>query len=261
MKRPHIAIIGDTEFRHDRWTGAAAIATETATAWDSDVELHTIAANDATARLLRSALDAAGVTGLLNTRHVSDEGEPSILRADVRMGDPLPIATLFEQDVIIVASHDIRLRRFLADLPVHTRPDVRIIASIHFERSTIPDERIEDLLRFDTLVGCEDDFFRLNGLPEMASTVTVTHPLSPLQRRMHGHNLRAAISWDADGTCSIAERNGDILVFPGERLPSSIRSAGWAAFIGAVAVGIARRDRWSETGASATQAYARQPYT
>lgn len=258
MKRPRIAIIGDTEFRSEEWTDAMAIAIEIASRWDTDVGLRTVAANAETERLLRQRLESAGVSSWLTVRNDAEDHGASRIHADVRMGDALQIPHLFDHDVIIIESRDARLRRFLADLPVHTRPDVRIIACIHFERGPVLGERLEDLLRFDALIGDEDDFLILSKSLDADASLAV---LGPVQRRMVGSNLRAAIAWNERGSFSLAEPHGPILSIASEATPNEADSTSWPAFVGAVAVGIARRDPWIEIGRGASQAYARRSYT
>lgn len=258
MKRPRIAIIGDTEFRSEEWTDAMAIAIEIASRWDTEVGLRTVAANAETERLLRQRLESAGVSSWLTVRNDTEDLSASRIHADVRMGDALQIPQMFDHDVIIIESRDARLRRFLADLPVHTRPDVRIIACIHFERGPVLGERLEDLLRFDALIGGEDDFLILSKSLDADASLAV---LGPVQRRMVGSNLRAAIAWNERGSFSLAEPHGPILSIASEATPNEADSTSWPAFVGAVAVGIARRDPWIEIGRGASQAYARRSYT
>ncbi len=259
MKTPRIAVIGDTECHAGLWTDAAAIAIETAAQPDVAVSLRTVALNEDTAGQLRATLESASVTPWVSVRESPCGQESRELVADVRMGDPLQIPALFDHDVIVLACRDARLRRFLADLPVHTRPDVRIIACLELDRGPVGGERLEDLLRFDTLIGSENTFRTLSDslLDPFAS-----HPLASIQRQMHGSNLRAAIAWSKTGTFSVAERSGDILSIPppaSRSEPSSV--VRWPAFVGATAIGIALRERWNETGVRATEAWSRSSYT
>jgi len=261
MKTPRIAIIGDTECRAGAWTGAAAIAIETAAQGNVEIGLRSVATGDDTAGHLRAALEAAGVTPWVSVREESRELESSGFQANVRMGDPLHIPALFDHDVIVLACRDARLRRFLADLPVHTRPDVRIIACLHLDRGPVTGERLEDLLRFDTLIGSDGAFRMLSG---SFGDEFEEHPLVPVQRHMHGSNLRTAIAWSDKGACGIAEREGDILSIPPvspATPPSQDGLLRWPAFVGAVALGIARRQRWDEIGRLATEAWNRPSYT
>jgi len=258
MTRPRVAIIGDTEFRAGQWTDAAAIALETATRWNAEVGLRTVGSDAETVRQLRTQLESVGVTPWLTVRNDSDASSASVMHADVRMGDPLRIAQLFDHDVVVLACQDSQLRRFLADLPVHTRPDVRIIACMHFEQGRVLGELVEDLRRFDTLIGSEDDFHMLN---RPLGDDPPFHVLSPVQQRMIGSNLRAAIAWDDLGSFSLAEPNRPILSIASEAKPQAPGSTSWPAFVGAVVVGVARRDPWPEIGHNATLAYARHSYT
>lgn len=261
MNTPRIAIIGDTDCRAHIWTDAAAIATETAAQSDAEIGLRTVARDEPTAAQLRSVLEHAGVSPWVTVRDEHGDRDSSPRRAEIRMGDPLQIPLLFDHDVIVLACHDTRLRRFLADLPVHTRPDVRIVACLELDRGPVTGELLDDLLRFDTLIGSEKRCRMLSGA---AGDDPAEHPLASIQRRMSGSNLRAAIAWSDAGAFSVAEREGDIISIPPlSPTPPSPREgpSRWPAFVGAVAIGIARRERWDEIGRRATEAWSRPSYT
>lgn len=260
MKLPRIAVIGDTDCRAGAWTDAAAIAIETTALEDVEIGLRSVAIDERSARQLRAALEAASVTPWVSVRDQPLDPALAGSGADVRMGDPLQIPTLFDHDVIVLACRDARLRRFLADLPVHTRPDVRIIACLDLDSGPLTGERLDDLLRFDIVIGGEGSFRTLTG----SENGSGGHPVEPLQRRMSGSNLRAAIAWSDGGSFSVAEREGDIIsippLFPSPPPPSE-GPPRWPAFVGAVAIGIARRERWDEVGRRATEAWSRSSYT
>ena len=261
-----IAVIGDTECRVGAWTDAAAIAIECAAQASVHVGLRSVAIDQQTASHLRAALVSAGVTPWISERGSARDEESRQLLADVRMGDPLQIPDLFDHDVIVLACRDARLRRFLADLPVHTRPDVRIIACLDLDHGPVAGERQEDLLRFDTLIGSESTFGALE-FPFLEASPS--HPLASIQRRMHGSNLRAAVAWSDAGAFSVVERDGAVLSLPPQAPaspPHSVHSgsavpARWPAFVGATAIGIAGREPWVETGRRATEAWSRPSYT
>lgn len=258
MKRPRIAIIGDTWLRGGEWTNAAVIAIEASGRWKADVGLRSVASSTKAERLLRTRLESAGVATWLTVRNDIHDSEASTVRADVRMGDPLHIPHLFDHDVIILACRDVRLRRFLADLPVHTRPDVRIVACLNVEGVPMIGEQLEDLLRFDTLIGSEQDFQELN---RSLGGESRPHVLGPVHQRMHGSNLRAAIAWNARGLFSLAEPHRPILSIASKATSYEPVPASWPAIVAAVAVGIARRDPWHEIGRAASNATARRSYT
>lgn len=266
VKTPRIAVIGDTECGAETWTDAAAIAIETAAQANAEVGLRSVAANQHTASQLRAALESAGVTPWVSVRESAPDRQSRQLLADVRMGDPLQIPALFDHDVIVLACRDARLRRFLADLPVHTRPDVRIIACLDLDHGPVAGERLEDLLRFDTLIGSDHSFGVLN---DSRPGTAANHPLVSFQRHMRGSNLRAAIAWSETGAFSMVERDGAILSIPSKASTSPPPAAWdepstparWPAFVGATAIGIARRERWDETGRLATEAWSRPSYT
>src|SRR6187551_3774307 len=117
MRRARIAIVGDTRSVHGSLTNAGAIAIEVANSADSW-------------EILDQQFGDAGVTTWLSIREPANhEG----IGASVRMGDTLNIDELFSHDLVIVACRDVALRRFLADLPVHTYPGVRQLALFHFD--------------------------------------------------------------------------------------------------------------------------------
>lgn len=81
-----------------------------------------------------------GITAWMSIRN-GDASEGLNLAASVRMGDTINIDELFGYDLVIVATRDVALRRFLADLPVHTYPGVRIMSLIALHDGVIDGER------------------------------------------------------------------------------------------------------------------------
>lgn len=256
MKRPRIALIGDTTLAHGELTDAGAIATELALLDRADVGFRSVAADRASHERLETRFRQSGITTWLTTRYPDHHPSHEPLRADLRMGDPIDITEIFDRDVVVLASRNVRLRRFLADLPVHTRPDVRILASIHFEEGVPRGERTEDVLRFDTIVGSAEDFEQWSMSSNLPDCVDAGVPvMSRLQQRMHGSNVRALMSWDEDGSAMLAEPLEDIVTVRAGNTRIVRGSAPWAAFVATVALGMALRQPYPEIAEDASRAF------
>jgi sugar/nucleoside kinase (ribokinase family) len=169
------------------------------------------------------------------------------------MGDTLNIDELFSHDLVIVATRDVALRRFLADLPVHTHPGVRMLSLIHFRDGVLETERIEDLTRFDVLVGAEVDYRILSPAGSEAPADNALAAFAPL---IQGTNVRAAISWGKHGAFRCVTREEPVFTLPPHHAPPTTSDAPWAAFVGAVAVGLVRRQGWPEIGREASRRFA-----
>lgn len=256
MKRPRIAVIGDTKLVHGELTDAGAIAIELALLDRADVGLRSVAADRTSHEQLETRFRRSGITTWLTTRDPDPHPSHRPVRADLMMGDPIDITEIFDRDVVVLASRDVRLRRFLADLPVHTRPDVRILALIHFEDGVPVGERVEDAVRFDTIVGAADDFEHWSVSSDLRMGVDASVPvMSLLHRRMHGTNVRALLSWDGAGSATLAEPLEDIVTFPPGDTPPAPGSAPWASFVATVALGMALRQPYRKIAKDASRAF------
>lgn len=257
MKRPRIAVIGDTTLVHGELTDAGAIATELALLDRADVGLRSVATDRASCEQFVPRFERTGITTWLTIRDHDPHPSHGPVRADLRMGDPIDITEIFDRDVVVLASRDVRLRRFLADLPVHTRPDVRILALLHFEDGVPPGERVEDVLRFDTIVGSAIDFEHWSASINLPDSVDAGVPvMSGLHRRMHGTNVRALVSWDEDGSATLAEPLEDIVTVSADSAQKAPGSTSWAAFVATVALGMALRRPYPEIAEDACRAFA-----
>jgi len=257
MKRLRIAVLGDTALVENDLNDAGAIAIELARSGQVDVGLRSVATDAHALDEIGSRLRSQGVCTWLTARdHPPSLGDQPV-HADLRMGDPIDIGEIFDHDVVVLASRDVRLRRFLSDLPVHTRPDVRILALLHFEDGVPQGERVEDLLRFDAITGSENDFGAWGRASEPL-TGTGEHPsvLRHVHARMHGANTRAMVSWACNGTATLAEPLEDIIaVAAGDARPRRERGTPWAAFVSTLAVGMARRQPYPEVTRLASAAF------
>lgn len=256
MPKPRIAVIGDTAWRHGELTGVGAVAVELARGWDVEVGFRSVAASGASWEFLDAEFGRVGVTTWLTIRRPDEARVNADIASDIRMGDPLEIGDLFAHDIVILGTSDLRLRRFLADLPVHTRPDVRILTSIHIDHATLATERLDDALRFDVIIGSEADFAILaNTDPDRPRS-----GLEAIHDRMPGSNLRAAVSWGRHGEFAVAEPDAEISITPAEHAPTTTSALPWAAFFSAVAVNVARRTPWDATGREATSQFAKRAH-
>lgn len=252
MRLPRIAIIGDTHVRSGSLTGAGAIALELARGWQGkvDVGFRSVADSPDAWDHLDTRFGAFGVTTWLTVRDTPTNSESPA--ASVVMGDRLNIDELFGHDLVIVAMRDTNLRRFLADLPVHTYPNVRMLALIHFADGLPEGEHLADLTRFDMLIGSELDFFGLVE-PEDAPSGNSLERVAPAIR---GSNVRAAISWGKHGAFRCLTQSDPILTIPAHHAPTTESDAPWAAFVAAVAMGIVQRATWREVGHDASRRFA-----
>ncbi len=245
---PRIAVIGDTHLERGLLTNGGAIACAITTGWPVETGFRSVAHSADAWEALDGHFGACGVTTWLMIR---DEDSPGI-GASIRMGDVLNIDELFAHDLVIVACRDVALRRFLADLPVHTYPGVRILSLIHFEEGPIEGERLEDLTRFDVIVGGERDFARISG----AATNEDAHPLVAMHPVIHATNVRAAISWGRAGEFACIGPTQPLLTVPAIATSEAQSPLAWAAFVGAIAMGMIERQSWEETGRAAVRQFA-----
>jgi hypothetical protein len=252
-RHPRIAIIGDTDLRHGELTDAGAIAIEIASGWSADIGFRSVAANRPSWELLDDRFGEVGITTWLTIRDHEDQPEDTPVSASIRMGDMLNVDELFKHDLVIVASRDRALRRFLADLPVHTYPGVRMLSLIHFRDGVIADEQLDDLTRFDVVIGSEADFAEIAPSPDDTPTATAIEAMAPV---IEGTNVRAVVSWGKHGAFRCVTRDTPLQTIPPHHAPHTSSDAPWAAFVGAIAIGLTRRQAWADIGREATRRFA-----
>jgi len=253
MRRPRIAIVGDTQLHHGELTDAGAIALELASGWPVDVGFRSVANHGEAWEVLDAQFGVAGITTWLTIRDAEHQNDPDLYAASIRMGDPLNIDELFNHDLLIVASRDVALRRFLADLPVHTFPGVRILSLVHFREGIIADERLDDLTRFDVILGSETDFAEIAPAPDGQRLDCAVEAMRPV---IGGTNVRAVVSWGKHGAFRCVTPDHPLLTIPPHHAPHTGSDAPWATFAGAVAMGMVRRQGWDEIGREATRRFA-----
>ncbi|MDQ3525800.1 MAG: PfkB family carbohydrate kinase [Chloroflexota bacterium] len=217
------------------------------------VTLRAVIGNDDRGDELLKHFDAGGIDCGMITRTEAptststilletQTGERTILwheGATIRKGDQLDVADLFSHDVVILDVLDEPLRRFLTDLPAHTRPDVRLLGPItHLVDNAEPDA-VEIAFRFDTIVGNERQYLQLLGL-ERVEEIDID-----VQRRMPGANLRAAIVTSGAQGCRWVTRDerGTTSAFVVDTVDTT--GAG-DAFVAGIAWSMARRLPWPD---------------
>lgn len=259
MRRLRIAVIGDTAFIHGELTDGGAVATELAHLGEVDVGFRSVASSRNAREQLEGHLGRMGIKTWLTIREPDALSGGGSIHADLRMGDPIDIAEIFGHDVVVLACRDVRLRRFLADLPVHTRPDVRLLALLHFEDGVPPGERIEDLLRFDAIAGSDADLEAWGSASDLATDAgNATAVMTYLHERMRGTNLRALVTWDQYGTATLAEPLEEIITIPPGHAAKTRSAAPWAAFVATLVIGMAQHQPYPEIAQSAADAFARR---
>lgn len=251
MKRPRIAVIGDTRLAYGELTDAGAIALELAAAWPVDVGIRTIADSAEAWETLDELFGAVGVTSWMSIRQPTGQVDIN-LASSVRMGDTINIDEIFSHDLVIVATRDVALRRFLADLPVHTYPGVRIMSLIALHDGVIEGESLTDLSRFDVVIGPDTAFASLSPTIQ-APLASGVEALAP---QLVGSNVRAAISWGKHGAFRCVADGASAVTIPPHHAPHTASDAPWATFVGAVAYGLVRRQPWDEIGREAARRFA-----
>lgn len=219
------------------------------------VTLRALVGDDAEGRALRDQLTDEGIDttmvtvadGMPTDRSIipldARSGERTILwkkGAMIGRGDRVDIAAVFDHDVVVLDMADAPLRRFLTDLPAHTRPDVRLLGPITYLVDEPEPDAVDVAFRFDTITGTARQFFSLLDVASESELVEV------VQHRMPGNNLRAAIATlGADGCIWITRDDHGIV--PGYRVDTIDTIGAGDAFTGGIAYGMARRWSWAAT--------------
>ncbi len=191
----------------------------------------------------------------------SVSGERTILwqkGAAIRKGDRIDIRAIFDHDVVVLDMADEPLRRFLTDLPAHTRPDVRLLGPITYIVDNGEPDAVEVAFRFDTITGTRAQYFDLLDVGSEGELIDVA------QHRMSGSQLRCAVvTLGADGCLWIT--GDDHGYVEGFRVETRGTIGAGDAFAAGIAWGMARRLPWPEAcrfanavGALSTRAIAAQ---
>lgn len=170
-------------------------------------------------------------------------GERTILwekGAAIRKGDRLDIHALFDHDVVVLDMADEPLRRFLTDLPAHTRPDVRLLGPITYIVDNAEPDAAEVAFRFDTITGTRSQYYELLDVGSEGELIEVA------QHRMTGSQLQCAVvTLGADGCLWIT--GNDHGYVEGFRVEARDTIGAGDAFAAGIAWGVARRLPWQET--------------
>jgi sugar/nucleoside kinase (ribokinase family) len=229
--------------------GTSANAAAAAASLGARVELISAVGDDPAGHRLREALGNANIDC---SRVKIDSAEPTdqttVITSTVppdrtilwrkgaipRRGDRIDIDRLFTRDLVLLDSVDPLLRRFLIDLPVHTYPDVKILAPMTYVVDFPGDDELASVVRCDALVGSAQELRRLAASDSLEESIAI------MQARMRISNLRAiAVTLGKDGALAFdAER-----VYRSPTVPVDVVDTTGAgdAFAGAFGVGLACR--------------------
>ncbi|HKG27448.1 MAG TPA: carbohydrate kinase family protein [Thermomicrobiales bacterium] len=271
-RRPRIAAVGlaswDRIIEVERYPapGSYAIVSNTAslpggTTFNSavalsrlgaDVALVALVGEDAEGDAIRQTLAREGVDTrwLTTVPGATTDGATVIVSAEpcdrtiywhqgarLVRGNRLDIAAIFAHDVVLLDVDDAPLRRFLVDLPAHTRPDVRVLGTLtYLVDAGIPDA-FDVTLRHDVVVGNRRELCALTGQSNLDSAIAT------VQTAMPGANLRAGVV-TRGGEGATAFTRGDLwdaAAFPIDAVDTT--GAG-DAFAGAIAYAMALRWDW-----------------
>ncbi|MEJ7837834.1 MAG: carbohydrate kinase family protein [Thermomicrobiales bacterium] len=276
MNVPRIAAIGlaswDTLMLVDRYPAAGNYAivevqrslpggttTNLATALShlgAQVNLRAVVGDDDDGRQLVSELSLAGIDTTSITIREGERTDASTViisrqpmdrtiywhvGAAIRKGDALDIDTFFGQDVLVLDVADAPLRRFLSDLPAHTRPAVRMLGTLTYLVDSGEPDEMDVALRFDTLVGNEREYESLTGISDPHDAMRA------IADRMPGSNLRAAVMSTGDRGCQVVTTEEHIAV-PGYDVETVDTTGAGDAFAAGIAWGMAHRWTWTKTG-------------
>ena len=222
----------------------------------AEVSVAAVIGGDAEGDAVRRALDAEGVdtTGLLvragertNLATVVVSHDPLDRTiywrqgAQLVRGDKLDVSRLFSHDVVIVDVADVRLRRFLLDLPTHTVPRARLLGPLTYLADPDLPNGLDLALRHDVLVGSEPDLLAVSG------TWTLSDATTAVQARMSGQALRAVVVTRGAAGCRVftADERWQIPAFSVTVIDPT--GAG-DAFVAGVAYGMARHWEWPRIG-------------
>ncbi len=218
----------------------------------AEVTLAALIGDDADGQQMRATLEREGVDNrwLTTVPGATTDSATLIVSAEPRdrtiywhqgarlvRGDRLDIAAIFSHDVVLLDADDAPLRRFLVDLPAHTRPDVRILGTLTYLADAGLPDAFEVAIRHDVIAGNDRQFCSLTGDDDLDAAIAV------VQSAMPGANLRAGVATRGAGGATAFTRSErwDVAAFPIDALDTT--GAG-DAFAGAVAYAMALRWDW-----------------
>lgn len=218
----------------------------------ADVSMFSVVGSDEQGHAILDGLNFAGI----DTRHIRRvEGATDVSIVAVssvtrertilwqkgpylRRGDRIDIDDLFGADVVVLDPVDIELRRFLTDLPAHTRPRARIVGPLSYLTDSAPEDMLDIALRHDVIVGNAREFAVLTGEPQPDQA------LSAIQQRLTGTNCRLAVMTGGPAG-SFAVDSSSRWACPAFPVDPVDTTGAGDAFAGAIAFGLAQR--WDVT--------------
>jgi ribokinase len=239
------SLISDTYRGPGGTTGNIAM---TAARLGADVSLVASVGKDEYGDRIVDSLLAAGIDTADCQRHEGDtdlsvmlvsgdSAERTILwkqAPTIKRGDRIDIDALFRADVTVIDCVDYELRRFLTDLPAHTRPSTRLLGSLTYLADVVADDKLEVALRHDILVGNEREYRELIGCDN------AERALRSVAGAMPGANLRLAVM-----TCSeqgsIAATHNQVFSAPALQVTAVDATGAGDAFAGALSYAQALR--------------------
>ncbi|HEV2127030.1 MAG TPA: carbohydrate kinase family protein [Thermomicrobiales bacterium] len=219
------------------------------------VTLRALVGDDAEGAALKTGLEREGVDCTMVTIAGGQPTDRSVILLDTRTGertilwrkgamigrtDKLDVYSLFDHDVVLLDMADEPLRRFLTDLPVHTRPDVLLLGPITYIVDNAEPDATDVAFRFDTITGNAAQFLDLMQVESEGELIET------VQHRMPGTNLRAAVvTLAADGCLWITRDEHEYV--EGFRVEVRDTIGAGDAHTAGIAYGMARRWSWPET--------------
>jgi ribokinase len=271
-RRPHIAAVGlaswDRMIAVERYPGPGSYAIVSHTAslpggttsnsavalsrLGADVALVALVGDDGEGDAIRQTLAREGIDTrwLTTVPGAATDAATVIVSAEPRdrtiywhqgarlvRGDRLDIAAIFAYDVVLLDVDDVPLRRFLLDLPAHTRPDVRVVGTLTYLVDAGISDAFDVALRHDVVVGNRREFCALTGQTSLDSA------FAAVQTAMPGANLRAGVvtRGNEGATAFTRGERWDVAAFPMNAVDTT--GAG-DAFAGAIAYAMAMRWDW-----------------
>ena len=153
----------------------------------------------------------------------------------IQRRDRIDIDGLFGADITVIDCVDYDLRKFLTDLPAHTRPGACLIGTLTYQSDVVACDKFEIALRHDILVGNEREYLSLTGLG------TAQESFEAVGLAMTGHNLRIAVMTSgARGAQAISQR--DRVTATSRDVVAVDTTGAGDAFVGAFA--FAHASRW-----------------
>jgi ribokinase len=152
----------------------------------------------------------------------------------IKRRDRMDIDALFRADLTVIDCVDYELRKFLTDLPAHTRPAARLLGTLTYLANVVADDKLEIALRHDILIGNEREYRQLVGCDDADDC------LQTVASAMSGTTLRLAVM-----TCgergSVAITRDQAVRVPARRVAAADATGAGDAFAGALAVAQALR--------------------